>query len=195
MAHGDDGRRLVSNSEIEAFRDCPRHWWLRYYRRLAPIRESAPGCAAVGTLIHRGLDLYYSGNLGYDPQRVIDALEEEGARDVELCGDDAARASMVEKAYSDAVPPVRNYMRWVEETGADARLTFETVESEYRMPIDGRYTLRGKLDLLASEEGGSLSVVDHKSVTSFQDSEWAQYLRTERRLRSTSPFSTPTTGT
>lgn len=171
MAHDADGRRLVSNSEIETFRDCPRSWWLRYHRGLAPNREPVSGCANAGTLIHRGLEAYYSGECAYSAYDVAIWMEGQCTADVAECGEDALRAEAVRKAHTTAISAVGNYIRWAEDAGVDDGLTFEKVEQEYRMPLTARTALRGKLDLLASSDAW-LAVVDHKSVTSFQDEAW-----------------------
>ena len=61
-----DGPELnISNSEMQLFLDDRRVWWLTYYRRLRFKRghREVTGVRALGTRVHRALELAYSDDV------------------------------------------------------------------------------------------------------------------------------------
>ena len=69
----NDGLRLISNSEIQTYKDCKRKWWLTYHRGLV---EPTPrvGPLAIGTRIHLALAAYYDPNSDDDPMQVLEDI-------------------------------------------------------------------------------------------------------------------------
>ena len=50
----------ITNSEVSTFKGCRRRWYLGYYRRLKPKTKDYTGPLALGSRVHRALELYYS---------------------------------------------------------------------------------------------------------------------------------------
>ncbi len=185
-----NGVRLISNSEVQTFKDCPRKWWLAWHRGLVPIQESLVSAAATGSRYHAAVaELYVpDGQTPGDPltkldelhQEVLSALDEQPNYDADnkwLDVDETLRAKL-NKAMDLERAMVEGYLQWLEETGADAQLEViapETyVEAEFRIHLAGYapdyVLLIGKLDAKTRNRITSgIRFIDHKSVGSLFD--------------------------
>jgi hypothetical protein len=186
-----DGVRVVSNSELQAFKWCRRHWWLAWYRGLTPrAGESVTGAAATGTRIHEALAGYYvpDDQPAADPLVTLRAAQQ---RDLALhvgrafgpdqpLGDENERAltlSEGKRLESDFVLEQRvieGYLEWLAETGADAEWEIigseQYVETVIEVEDCGPVKLIGKLDArVRSRVTGQLRFIDHKTVSTLFD--------------------------
>lgn len=174
-----DGHYPVSNSELQTWKRCRRKWWLAWYRGLALRTETFVGVRSVGDRIHRALQRWYvpDGTPRVDPR---DALErvvvEDWTRVVEL-----ARArhvteeqlAVLAKEFADSTnlerAMVEGYVRWLEESGADAELRVIASETPLVASLeldDGRpVALIGKLDVRVKRVTDGVNLLlDHKTV-------------------------------
>lgn len=169
--------RYYSNSEFQTFKDCKRKWWLGWYRRLTPRRESLVSAASLGTLVHKSLAGLYvpEGQEAADPREVLEELiREERASVIEAYADDPQSADGplrdLNGQHEYARAMVEGYVEWLQETGADS--DFEVLGSEqlvqYEM-VPGK-TLIGRLDARVRRiSDGVRLFIDHKTCQSFED--------------------------
>jgi transcriptional regulator with XRE-family HTH domain len=161
--------RYVSHSEIQTFKDCRRKWWLGHVRNLKPVDEPLTGALAVGTRIHKALELWYvpKGEVPTDPQDTLERLILEDWTILtqrfaanpswDPFGDVAASVPPeVEKKFKTEADLQRamleGYMEWVKTDGSDS--LYETIAPESVAAVqlpqvwhDGRQvTLIGRLD-------------------------------------------------
>lgn len=174
-----DGVLRVSNSEAQSHKDCPRRWWLSYYRGLRPKVESPVGPRAVGVRGHAALRAQYVG-----PDEVAtdarDALErlivEDWTRLVAHHGEYGVPPDLAKRFTQDADLEriiLDGYAEWVAETGADGDLELigseryleadlsETAELDFPLKIVGRLDVRAR-----RKTDGLRLFVDHKFVGS-----------------------------
>jgi PD-(D/E)XK nuclease superfamily protein len=182
-----EGVRLVSNSELQAFKDCRRRWWLGWYRGMRLRFESPTGALAIGDRIHRALKLHYAPNglARVDPRTALERLiAEDWTRLVTALEDDPARLVSVGKKFGDEANLERamidGYVQWLTETGADSE--FDVVSSEQYVEVDITHMLEdaatlanvrqikliGKLDVrVKRRRDGVRLFIDHKSLAEF----------------------------
>ena len=160
--------RRFTSSELSAFRRCPRKWWLTYNRGLGLIRdEDAVSTAKVGTLVHSGLDTYYSGGT---PEVALEGMRVRNAQDIEAltkAGDSETKIGKVRKQGELAVTMVEGYFEWLSETGADAGLTVVGSEQALEVPVAGLpgVALLGKFDTRVKRDSdGAIMFIDHKTI-------------------------------
>lgn len=151
-------QRNITNSELQAFKQCKRQWYLGYYRRLGKRRQDGSERAATtGTLVHDALESYYK-DPNRDASRVIQAFRLRRTTDPD--------AATYEKEYALADAMIEGYFEWLAETGADQGLDIYAVESKITCPAPSPFdeqgvVLLGKLDLIASRND-ILYTLDHK---------------------------------
>jgi RecB family exonuclease len=183
--------RPLTSTELNAWRTCPRGWWLTHYRCLKKKRDLPP-LANVGTLYHAALEQYYEGfeTLPADFIRgKMDALLEEYP---EL-------SDQIAKDGQLAVIMAEGYVEWVAETGADS--DFDVVGAEVMVEAQvEEFTLRGKIDArLKRRSDGALLQLEHKTVGNLSDHpSWAQenpqFLNYDLLAYLTKPDGVPTDG-
>ena len=157
----EDGLRLVSNSEIQTYKDCKRKWWLSYYRGLV---EPSPkiGPLAIGTRIHLALAAYYDPTSEDDPMQVLEEIidldrEKVNEDDIKKFEDEAELARIV----------LEGYFVWALEEGVDESLEFIAPEVSIEAKLTDDVLLVGRLDaVVRNKEDGFLRFVDHKTLAS-----------------------------
>lgn len=149
-------------SELTAFKQCRRSWALQYRAGLERKRQH-PSKAGVGTLVHLGLELGYSG--ATDTWGPVEALWEEGRKTIEDRPDwlpDYDKMLNLTKLMLDG------YWDWVEETGADVGHETVGIERQLSVPfgtLQGvEVIVTGKADREYVDEFGDLKLMDHKTV-------------------------------
>lgn len=178
-AQGPDptlGFRLISNSEVQAFKRCRRKWWLTWYRKLKLREESPTGALAIGDRIHRALKLYYvpPGQTPVDPRDALEYLiTQDWTRIAHLLQDDPLKLQALEKKFADEAnlerAMIAGYVEWLAETGADSDL--ETVASETYLEAELNVSpvtpvkIIGKIDeRVVRKTDGVRLFKDHKTV-------------------------------
>ncbi len=165
---------VVSNSSIQTFKTCKRKFWLEHYRRLRPKTESATGALALGSRIHKALELYYAElakGLTSDEADLVGIWKT-------LCDDD--RLSIlagggVTETFDGEVELGRimleGYLEWVEDEGIDSDLEIisqeETLDAEI---LDGKVKVVGKIDQRVRRKAdGTRLIRDFKTAAQFAD--------------------------
>ncbi len=152
---------VLSNSEIQTFKDCRRKWWLSYYRRLQPRQKDMTGALALGSRIHKALETYYAEGVPLleAHAKLIEtdrALLHAEFRDTLDLDTEAELGRLMLEGYLD----------WVAEEGIDAELEFVSSEERISMPLfDGQVELQGKLDMRVKRKGDGVRMFrDFKTV-------------------------------
>lgn len=191
-----DGVRLVSNSEVQTHKDCPRKWWLAWHRGLKSRRRQVAGARDTGTRIHVALAALYSPDATQrDATRaLVDAQRDDqleldrqlGAAQFHENGDELisglnADYDKLIKAFDLEHAMLEGYLEWIEETGVDANLEVISVEqklevelfSEHDAHVRGwRYPVKliAKLDArVRNTLTGAIKFIDHKTVGTLVD--------------------------
>lgn len=138
---------LISNSEIQTWKDCRRKWYLTYYREMG-LRPGAAtvGVRSLGTKVHVALASHYAN--GANPITVIRALYDLDIHNVEQAElVDHSLIIKLKKELDLASAMLEGYFLWVQEEAIDAGLTFVAAEDviEVASAIPG-VRLRGKMD-------------------------------------------------
>lgn len=150
----------VSNSEIQAFKECRRKWYLNYYRRLTPKKQKVSGPLALGTRVHAALEAFYNGE---DLLKTyLTLLEEDRIRAITLGLDEDVLLSEGEMGRI----MLEGYVHWISEEAIDAKYDIISNEETLEMPLlDGRVVLRGKIDMrLRRKSDGTRLIRDFKTV-------------------------------
>jgi len=162
---------FISNSQIQEFKDCERRWYIKYYRELAPRRSALWGPLALGTKIHKVLEIIYS-DLDNDPMDLINQMYDEDFEKLSEMEfpEDAKKELTKEKAL--AVAMIRGFLDWREEEGLDAGYAVLSNEEVliYQLPDLPGVSLRGKLDQRVKRlSDGAILFNDWKTTKSFTD--------------------------
>lgn len=168
-----DGVRLVSNSEIQAFKRCPRKWWLAWYRGLAPRREKLYGARNIGTRGHAALAAYY-GPDQEDPRAALVRVQAADSAKAEALLYSEFEVSALQKDFAMESAMISGYMEWLAETGEDQFIQPDGSEVylEAELPVaTERYgntvKIIGKLDApVRDTRTGARAFMDHKFVGS-----------------------------
>lgn len=146
----------LTSSEMKQWQECPRGWWLSYYRQLRRQRD-LPSLPNIGTLVHAGLEAYYNGE-------VVDPGEMVGYKTLALTEKYPELSAQLVKDAEWAQIMLEGYLEWVEETGADDGL--ELIGSEQSVEARlGPFMLRGKIDArLRRHHDQALLQLEHKTV-------------------------------
>lgn len=160
---------VLSNSEIQVFKDCRRKWWLNYYRRLQPRQKEFTGALALGSRIHEALDRYYSsdGEIG-----LLEAHSTLVAEDLAKLVADYRDTSDLESEAELGRIMLEGYLQWMDEEGIDSNLEKISNEEIIQMPLfDGEVILQGKLDMRVRRKNDGVRMFrDFKTVGgSFSD--------------------------
>lgn len=144
-------------SELKEWKLCRRRTKWNYWDRLAPVVDEV-GPASLGTLVHAGLEDYYTRQM-------------TGSHNARYCELKATADPAQEEL---AAIMLRGYVEWVEQTGADAGLTIVGVEDQVtvRWPslIHGHTVdVTGKADLIVVDAFGLDRLLDHKTVQNLND--------------------------
>ncbi len=147
----------LTSSEMSSWQTCQRGWWLTYYRCLRPVRDYAP-LASVGTLYHKGLQMYYED--GVASEEMLQLLRNDAEA---LLMEYPDYGEQILKDTELAAIMLEGYFEWVEENSADVGLKVIGVEEMVEVPV-GPYTLRGKIDARMEREfDGAWLQLEHKT--------------------------------
>lgn len=163
-----DGFRLVSNSEVQTFKDCPRKWWLSWYLGLTPRKTELAGVRKTGDRVHIALAALYTPNATHDD--CLDALEEVIAADGRVAAATGQFTKELKNQFDLERAMVEGYLQWITETGIDAQLEVLASETYVEAVLPSIHTpvkLIGKIDAEvrnhATREDG---FIDHKTAAS-----------------------------
>lgn len=171
------GFRLISNSELQTFKDCRRKWWLGWYRGMKLKAESPVGVRAIGGRIHRALAQLYvpDGITPVDPRAALDYfIKDDWSKLVTFHGENAPKLLAVQKQFEQEADleraMIEGYVQWLETTGADENLKVTASETYMEAELDVFRPVKiiGKLDVRVRRLSDGVHLfVDHKSVADF----------------------------
>lgn len=173
-----NGYRLVSNSEVQTFKECRRKWWLQWYRGLTPRHREVTGVRSNGTRLHVALENGYQPGMSFQYHGALKALHVAQEADLALLleQDPMGDPADLKKDFVLEQIMLEGYAEWLAETGEDQFLKViasETyVEAEFLEGNDrkGRSPVKiiGKIDTRFEDiRNGHRKIMDHKSVVSF----------------------------
>lgn len=149
------GLPLLTSSRLKSFRRCARLHHLQFELGYRPAGEDA-AALRFGTLIHRGLEVWWMGSALDEDARLGVTLAALRGGDGQVDPFDLVRADELLRGY---------HFRWLDQT-------YEVlgVEQEFRAPLvnpdtgaaSRTYALGGKLDAIARDAGRVL-IVEHKT--------------------------------
>lgn len=168
-----DGYRLVSNSEVQNFKQCRRKWWLAWHRGLTPQRVEFTGVRSIGTRNHLALSMYYTPGYVGSVHPVVAheqiAAQELARFDAQPYTNPDTRSTLVKNLTLESIM-LAGYMQWVVETGADADLEIISSETFLSHEIRSGVKIIGKVDLRTRDRyTGRRRFMDHKNVQVFVD--------------------------
>lgn len=171
-----DGFRLVSNSEIQTFKDCRRKWWLGWYLGMTPRLTELHGVRKTGDRIHIALAALYTPNATHDDCR--NALEDTINADGLVAVATGQMTKELKSQFDLERAMIEGYLEWVVESGVDARLEVLSSETylEAALPADtvavldmwhSLVKLIGKIDArVRDHDTGRDGFIDHKTAAS-----------------------------
>lgn len=145
---------IFDNTMLKAFQSCPRYFYWRHVRHLAPTTMNIP--LLFGIAIHAGLDAYYQTN---DIVKVVEAFVSEfGATE----GDD-------KRNLDNGVRILKNYV--ANHPIENEPWTVTEVEKVFEIVLDPAKKLHyfGRIDLIIDWPGYGILVVDHKTSSWISD--------------------------
>lgn len=163
---------VISNSEIQCYKECRRKWYVTYYLQRAPRAEvlKPVGATWLGTRMHAALEAYYSPELKlsrYDAARVLGDIYK---MDMEQWPD-AEEDLRAEWDLSHTM--LTGYFDWIAETGCDQDLNVISTEREILVPFTDDVMIRGRLDSVVwSRHSKCKLFLDHKNVIQFLDEDY-----------------------
>lgn len=156
----------ISNSEIQTFKDCRRKWYLGYYRALKRKEKSFSGPLALGSRVHKALEIYYR-----DGVMLLDAWSDLVAEDRVLLDFGLRDPTDFENEAELGRIMLEGYLDWNSEEGIDAEL--DVVSSEERLTLsmlDGRVELIAKIDQRVKRKVDGVRLFrDFKTSANFSD--------------------------
>lgn len=165
---------VVSNSSIQVFKDCRRKFWLSYYRRLKAREEKMSGALALGSRVHRALELWYAEQAA-DPSVDGDRLVAIWA---ELLEEDRLVLE-AEGRYTDDFDNeaelgrimLEGYVEWLEDEGIDSALEIVSQEETLQQHmLDGQVLVVGKIDQRVRRRADGVRFIrDFKTSANFND--------------------------
>jgi hypothetical protein len=165
-------RRLVSNSEVQTFKQCRRKWYLSWIQNLAPKVEKLSGVRSTGTRLHVALETKYQPGVSVPDSAVMAALVTAQDADQRLFQGTPEELKALLAAFQLEQIMLEGYLEWLAETGADAHL--EVIASEQYVEavlpaVEPPVVAIGKLDVQVRDlRTGRKSFIDHKSVATFE---------------------------
>lgn len=171
---------VMSNSSIQVFKSCRRKFWLQYVRRLRPKQEKRSGALALGSRVHRALELFYQDAL---PPTSAPTSGEEGVARItaiwsQLVADDRLLLE-AEGGFTDDFDNeaelgrimLEGYCQWIEDEGIDSEYEVVGLEDTLEHPfLGGQVRVVGKLDQrIRRKVDGTLLVRDFKTAAQFSD--------------------------
>lgn len=156
----------ISNSEIQTFKSCRRRWWLGYYRQLKPKTKEYTGPLALGSRVHKALEVYYKTG-----EELLDVW-------ADLCDFDRNVVLYEGRDLTDFDNEaelgrimLEGYLDWVSEEGIDSDVDIVSSEEILSAPmLGGRVELIAKLDQRVKRKADGVRLFrDFKTTGNFSD--------------------------
>ena len=144
--------KILTSSEIRAWKECPLKWYFRYHEWLVPKVTAKP--LTYGRGMHGLLEAHYSKSKAPDIGEVITSSWED-----QEAGFIIASLSALFDAYVEREPLKRYEIISVED---EFKIPLRTPSGRHYSP----YQLAGKCDLKVKDSAGNVWLVDHKTSAS-----------------------------
>lgn len=145
---------VITNSELRAYRKCPKYHDIAYKQRIRPVEQSY--ALRFGTLVHTGLEAYWKAST-FKLSAAFAVMRQHESDEFELI-----KAEELLRGYS---------IRWADDgwkavtSAKGAPMVEHEFSVELAHPMTGEVfpaRIGGKLDALA-EKDGRVYVVEHKT--------------------------------
>ena len=157
---------LISNSEIQTWKDCRRKWWLTYYRQLRLKSFEHTGPRMLGGRIHYALSEMYEN--GRNPVDVVIETYESDIADIDRTKPGALAIETDMRKEADlAKAMLEGYVEWVADNAMDSGIEIVAVERAVVVEAPGfeDVYLKGKLDArVVRKVDNARLFLDHKTV-------------------------------
>lgn len=173
MIEVEEGDKVITHSEIEAYRQCPLKWKLAYDERWTKQDRVDDHPLTKGILWHDVMDIHYTGlKMIQDGVWAEDQGLDHIARNVAelLWPQDGTEQSDLQKLVWWM------YQGHLEKYGNDPQWEILAVEQKFQARLKDprgratRYVLKGKLDLVIRDrKTRKIWIVDHKSGQNLPD--------------------------
>lgn len=156
----------ISNSEIATFKDCRRKWYLSYVRRLGKKTRSFTGPLALGSRVHKALEISYN-----EGRTLTTVWAELVAEDRKLLDYEFRDPTDFENEAELGRIMLDGYQQWNAEEGIDAELEIISNEQRLILPmLDGRVELMAKIDQRVRRKVDGVRLFrDWKTTANFAD--------------------------
>lgn len=156
----------ISNSEVQTWKSCRRKWWLSYYRRLRPKTKDFTGPLALGSRVHKALELYYSTG-----EALLDVWASLVATDRDIVIMDGRDTIDFDNEADLGRIMLEGYLAWVAEEGIDSDVDIISSEQKLIAPLlQGRVELIAKVDQRVRRKADGVRLFrDFKTSAGFTD--------------------------
>lgn len=180
-AEVDKAELVVSWSELDTYRQCPKKHDLAYHQRwVAPPKGNGP--LDKGVLWHEVLDVHYTTILKHqttDGGTTAVEWDVDTQELFRLCLV-AVDALFGKWLAEDVDPSLIKLLRWMydghlEVWGLDEQWDILAVECGITVPLSDTVSLKVKIDLVARDANGRVWLIDHKSCANLpasKDFDW-----------------------
>jgi hypothetical protein len=143
-----------------------RRWYLSYYRRLKPKGKDYTGPLALGSRVHRALELHYSTN---EPLPAV--WSRLAAHDRTLMLDEGRDLFDFDNEAELGRIMLEGYLEWMAETGLDSDVDIVSSEERLLTPmLNGRVELTAKVDQRVRRKSDGVRLFrDFKTSANFND--------------------------
>lgn len=149
-----ENARAFDNTMIKAFQSCPRYYYWRHVRHLAPRARALP--LEFGIALHEGMDAYYSTG------KVEEAVQAFAERFAGTEGDD-------KRNLDNGARILINYAKSYPVEREPWKVLY--VEKGFELILDTKKTIHyfGRMDMLIEWDPYGIVVVDHKTSSWISD--------------------------
>lgn len=169
---------ITSYSSIQGYASCPRSWYLKDLRRLAPAQERRSGALWFGGRIHNALEAWCDGTVP-DPVTAWHAI---CAHEFAVAAENEEPTDQLSKDATLGLVMLEGFMGWWPSRGEEQEYEQLAVEEQHHdilsidvddVPVDIR--LNGKLDrVLRHRETGNVVIGDWKTTDKLEETAFAE---------------------
>lgn len=153
----------ISWSELNTFRRCPHEWYIAYIENISVPRVG--GAANLGTEWHVLMERWFKGQQeGTRPKDLVAGLGEQVKAEL-----DFERGNTQSQERLKAISTLSwMWQGWLDHGHREwIGWTVHRLETSEYVPLDARFRVKVKKDMLASDPKGRTWVIDHKSTSKF----------------------------
>lgn len=165
---------VVSNSSIQTFKQCRRKFWLEHYRRMRPKQRETVGPLALGSRVHKALEIYYgelAEGVSSEDADLAGIWAQLCENDREFLFEEFMDTSTLDNEAELGRIMLEGYLEWISDEGIDSDLEIlsqeETLQSDF---LGGRVKVVGKIDQrVRRKSDGTRLIRDFKTTANLAD--------------------------